>query len=153
MDFSLTEDQKMLRTSIRDFAEKELEPIAAEIDEAARFPAESVAKAAAIGLPGVGYPEEYGGSGGGTAEQAIAFEEVARVCAATSVILMVTNELAAYPVHVHGTEEQKQKYLVPMLKGQSVGAFGLTEAGAGSDVAAMTTSATRGDAGYTLHGS
>ncbi len=153
MDFSLTEDQKMLRTGIRDFAEKELEPIAAEIDEAARFPAESVAKAAEIGLAGIGYPEEYGGSGGGAVEQAIAFEEVARVCAATCVILMVTNELAAYPVQLHGTEKQKQKYLVPMLKGRSVGAFGLTEAGAGSDVAAMATSATRGEAGYTLNGS
>jgi len=153
MNFSLTEDQKMLRTGIREFAEKELEPIAAEIDEAARFPAESVAKAAAIGLPGIGYPEEYGGSGGGAVEQAIAFEEVARVCAATCVILMVTNELAAHPVYVHGTEEQKRKYLVPMLKGKAIGAFGLTEPGAGSDVAAMATSATRGDAGYTLNGS
>jgi alkylation response protein AidB-like acyl-CoA dehydrogenase len=103
MDFSLTEDQKMLRTTIRDFAEKELEPIAAEIDEESRFPAESIPKAAAIGLTGIGYPEKYGGSGGGAAEQVIAFEEVARVCAATSVILMVTNELAAYPVSIHGT--------------------------------------------------
>ena len=152
MDFSPTEDQKMLRTSIRDFAEKELEPIAAEIDETSRFPAESVAKAAAIGLTGVGYPEEYGGSGGGAVEQAIAFEEVARVCAATCVILMVTNELAGYPIYAHGTEEQKQKYLAPMLKGTAVGAFGLTEPGAGSDVAAMTTSAKRTDAGYTLNG-
>ncbi len=153
MDFSLTEDQKMLRTSIRDFADKELAPIAAEIDEACRFPDESVAKAAAIGLTGVGYPEEYGGSGGGAVEQAIALEEVARVCAATCVILATSNELAAYPIYTHGTEEQKQKYLAPILKGQTVGAFGLTEPGAGSDVAAMTTSATRGDAGYTLSGS
>ncbi len=153
MDFSPTEDQKMLRTSIRDFAEKELEPIAAEIDESCRFPAESVAKAAAIGLTGIGYPEEYGGSGGGATEQAIAFEEVARVCAATCVILMVTNELAAYPVYVHGTEEQKRKYLVPMLKGKSVGAFGLTETGAGSDVAAMSTTATRDGDAYVLNGS
>ncbi len=153
MNFALTEDQKMLRTSIRNFAEKELEPIAAEIDESARFPIESVARAATIGLTGVGYPEEYGGSGGGAADQVIAFEEVARVCAATSVILLVTNELVASPIFVHGAEEQKQKYLVPMLKGKSVGAFGLTEPGAGSDVASMTTTATRDDAGYTLNGS
>lgn len=152
MDFSLTEDQKMLRTTIRDFADKELAPIAAEIDEACRFPDESVAKAAAIGLTGVGYPEEYGGSGGGAVEQAIALEEVARVCAATCVILATSNELAAYPIYTHGTEEQKQKYLAPILKGQTVGAFGLTEPGAGSDVAAMTTSATRDGAGYTLSG-
>jgi len=153
MDFSLTEDQKMLRTTIRDFAEKELEPIAAEIDEESRFPAESIPKAAAIGLTGIGYPEKYGGSGGGAAEQVIAFEEVARVCAATSVILMVTNELAAYPVSIHGTEEQKEKYLVPMLKGTALGAFGLTEAGAGSDVAAMSTTAARDGDEYLLSGS
>ena len=82
MDFSLTEEQKMLRTMVRDFAEKELEPIAAQIDEEASFPAESIKKAAEIGLMGTSYPEKYGGSGGGAVEQAIIFEEIARVCAA-----------------------------------------------------------------------
>ncbi len=152
MDFSLTEDQKMLRTMVRDFAEKELEPIAAEIDEEARFPAESMPKAAAIGLMGTGYPEEYGGSGGGAIEQAIIFEEVARVCAATCVILIVTNELASYPLYAHGTEEQKRRYLAPLLKGEKLGAFGLTEAGAGSDVAAMVCTAVARDGGYVLNG-
>jgi len=152
MNFSLTEDQKMLRTMVRDFADRELEPIAAEIDEEARFPAESMRKAAEIGLMGTGYPEEYGGSGGGAVEQAIIFEEVARVCAATSVILIVTNELAGYPLYAHGTEEQKQRYLAPLLKGETLGAFGLTEAGAGSDVAAMVTTATKRDGGYVLNG-
>ena len=152
MDFSLTEDQKMLRTMVRDFAEKELEPIAAEIDEESRFPAESIRKAAAIGLMGTGYPEEYGGSGGGAIEQAIIFEEVARVCAATCVILIVTNELASYPLYAHGTEEQKQRYLAPLLKGEKLGAFGLTEAGAGSDVAAMVCTAVARDGGYVLNG-
>jgi len=152
MDFSLTEDQKMLRTMVRDFSEKELEPIAAEIDEEARFPAESMPKAAAIGLTGTGYPEEYGGSGGGAIEQAIIFEEVARVCAATCVILIVTNELASYPLYAHGTEEQKRRYLAPLLKGEKLGAFGLTEAGAGSDVAAMVCTAVARDGGYVLNG-
>ncbi len=152
MDFSLTEDQKMLRTMVRDFAEKELEPIAAEIDEEARFPAESMRKAASIGLMGTGYPEEYGGSGGGAIEQAIIFEEVARVCAATCVILIVTNELASYPLYAHGTEEQKRRYLAPLLKGEKLGAFGLTEAGAGSDVAAMVCTAVAQDGGYVLNG-
>ncbi len=152
MDFSLTEDQKMLRTMVRDFAEKELEPIAAEIDEEARFPAESMRKAASIGLMGTGYPEEYGGSGGGAIEQAIIFEEVARVCAATCVILIVTNELASYPLYAHGTEEQKRRYLAPLLKGEKLGAFGLTEAGAGSDVAAMVCTAVARDGGYVLNG-
>jgi len=153
MDFSLTEDQKMLRTMVRDFAEKELEPIAAEIDEEARFPFESMRKAAMIGLMGTGYPEDSGGSGGGAIEQAIVFEEIARVCAATSVILIVTNELTGYPLFAYGTEEQKKKYLVPLLKGETLGAFGLTEAGAGSDVAAMVTTARPQDGGYVLNGS
>jgi len=152
MDFSLTEDQKMLRTMVRDFAEKELEPIAAQIDEEATFPAESIKKAGEIGLTGTGFPEEYGGSGGGAIEQAIIFEEVARVCASTSVILIVTNELTSYPIYRSGTEEQKQRFLIPLTKGEKLGAFGLTEASAGSDVAAMQTTATRQDGGYTLNG-
>jgi len=152
MDFSLTEDQKMLRTMVRDFAEKELEPIAAQIDEEATFPAESIKKAGEIGLTGTGFPEEYGGSGGGAIEQAIIFEEVARVCASTSVILIVTNELTSYPIYRSGTEEQKQRFLIPLTKGEKLGAFGLTEASAGSDVAAMQTTATRRDGGYTLNG-
>ncbi len=153
MDFTLTEEQKMLRAMVRDFATKELEPIAARIDEEACFPFESVKKAAEIGLTGTGYPEAYGGSGGGAMEQAIVFEEIARACAATAVIIIVTNELAGYPLYKFATEEQKRKYLVPILKGQTLGAFGLTEPGAGSDVAAMQTSARRAEGGYLLNGS
>jgi len=152
MDFLFTEDQKMLRTMVRDFADKELEPIAARIDEEASFPAESIKKAADIGLMGTGFPEEYGGSGGGALEQAIIFEEVARVCASTSVILIVTNELTSYPIYTFGTEEQKQQFLVPLARGEKLGAFGLTEASAGSDVASMETTATRQNGGYTLNG-
>lgn len=152
MDFLFTEDQKMLRTMVRDFADKELEPIAARIDEEASFPAESIKKAADIGLMGTGFPEEYGGSGGGALEQAIIFEEIARVCASTSVILIVTNELTSYPIYKFGTEEQKQQFLVPLARGEKLGAFGLTEASAGSDVASMETTATRQNGGYTLNG-
>ncbi len=152
MDFSLTEDQKMLRTMVRDFAEKELEPIAAQIDEEAKFPAESIRKAAEIGLMGTAFPEEYGGSGGGAMEQAIIFEEIARICASTSVILIVTNELAGYPIYTFGNEEQKQRFLMPLARGEKLGAFGLTEAGAGSDVASLETTATRQNGGYTLNG-
>ena len=152
MDFSLSEDQKMLRGMVREYAEKELVPVAAKIDEESRFPAQAVKKAAEIGLMGTGYPEKYSGSGGGAMEQAIVFEEVARGCAATSVILIVTNELAAYPIFAFGTEEQKQKHLVPLLTGEKLGAFGLTEAGAGSDVAAMSTTASKKDGGYVLNG-
>jgi len=137
---------------VRDFADREVEPIAAQVDEEARFPAEVIRKAAEIGLMGTGYPEEYGGSGGGAVEQAIIFEELARVCAATSVILIVTNELASYPLYSKGSEEQKRRYLTPLLRGEKLGAFGLTEAGAGSDVAAMVTTATKRDDGYVLNG-
>ncbi len=152
MDFSLTEDQKMLRTMVRDFAEKELEPIAAEIDEAATFPDESIRQAAEIGLLGIGYPEKYGGGGGGAIEQVITFEEVARVCAATAVVIIASNELTGHPIYGHGNEEQRQQYLVPLLKGEKLGAFGLTEAGAGSDVASMVMTAKRKNGGYVLNG-
>ncbi len=137
---------------VRDFAEKELEPIAAEIDEAATFPAESVRKATEIGLTGVGYPEKYGGSGGGAVEQVITFEELARVCAATAVVIIASNELTGHPIYMHGSEEQRQQYLAPLLRGEKLGAFGLTEAGAGSDVASMVTTAKREKDGYVLNG-
>ena len=152
MDFFLTEDQKMLRAMVRDFAEKELEPIAAEIDDEARFPAEGFSKAAGLGLTGIGYPEEYGGSGGGAVEQAIVFEELARGCAATAVVIIASNELTGHPIYVHGNEEQQQQYLVPLLKGEKLGAFGLTEAGAGSDVASVAMTAKQESGGYVLNG-
>ncbi len=152
MDFSLTEDQKMLKTMVRDFAEKEIEPIAAQTDEEAKFPAETIKKLAELGLISTGYPEKYGGSGGGAIEQTIIAEELGRVCAATSVVFVCTNELASYPIYQFGNEEQKQRFLVPLVKGEKLGAFALTEANAGSDPAALQTTATRQDNGYTLNG-
>ncbi len=152
MDFSLSEDQKMLRAAVRGFAEKEVEPSAAKVDEDGIFPAKAVKKAAEIGLMGTGYPEAVGGSGGGALEQVIVFEELARACASTAGVIIVTHELGAYPIYVFGTDEQKKKYLTPLLKGDKLGAFGLTEAGAGSDVAAMSTSAAKKDGGYLLNG-
>ena len=152
MDFSLTEDQKMLKTMVRDFAETEVEPIAAQIDEEARFPVETIKKAAKLGLMGAGFPEDYGGSGGGAIEQAIIFEEIARVCASTSVILIATNELSGYPIYKYGNEAQKQRFLVPIANGEKLACFALTEASAGSDVAALETTATRQNNGYILNG-
>ena len=152
MDFFLSEDQKMLKTMVREFAEKEIGPLAAKIDDESYFPVEIVKKASEIGLMGTGYPEEYGGSGGGALEQIIVFEEVARICASTCVILAASCELAAHPIFHYGTEEQKKKFLVPILTGKKLGAFGLTEAGAGSDVAAMQTTATKKNGGYVLNG-
>ena len=152
MDFSLSEDQQMLKAMVRDFATKEVEPIAAEIDEAARYPAENVKKMAELGLMGIIFPEKYGGSGGGATEEVIVVEELSRVCASTALILLVTTSLAGYPIYKFGTEEQRQRFTVPIAKGEKLSAFALTEAGAGSDVAAMETTATKRDNGYVLNG-
>lgn len=153
MDFSLTEDQKMLKTMVADFAAKELEPIAAQIDEESRFPAESIPKMAGLGLPGVGLPEEYGGSGGGATEFCLVIEEICRVCAATGTILLASSGLTGIPISMHGDEGQKKRFVPPIASGEMLGAFALTEAGAGSDPAAMETTATRKDKGYVLNGS
>jgi len=152
MDFSLTEDQKMLRAMLRDFAEKELEPIAAQIDEEAKFPAESIKKMAELGLMGIPFPEEYGGSGGGPVEFAIAEEEISRVCASTGTIYFVTAGLAGQPLYKFGNEEQRQRFVVPVAKGEKLTAFALTEAAAGSDPSAMETTATKQNGGYILNG-
>jgi len=151
MDFTLTEEQKMLKAMVRDFASKELEPIAARIDEEARFPEESVRKMAELGLLGLGLPEEYGGSGGAT-ELCIAVEEISRVCAATGAILLVTAGLGIEPVAVFGNEEQKKRFVTPVAAGKKLSAFALTETGAGSDPAALETTATRKNNGYILNG-
>ena len=152
MNFTLSEEQKMLTKLVHDFAVNEIEPIASKIDEDSLFPIQIINKAAKLGLMGVGYPEEYGGSGGKSIEQLIVFEEIARACAATSVILIVTNELAGYPLFSFGNTQQKQKFLVPLLKGEKIGAFALTEAGAGSDVASLRCTAVKKGSGYIING-
>ena len=152
MDFELTEDQKMLKVMVRDFATKELEPIAAQIDEEAKFPAESVKKMAELGLMGIPFPEEYGGSGGGALSFAITEEELARVCASTATVYFVTAGLAGQPLYMFGNEEQRQRFVVPVARGEKLACFALTEAGAGSDPAAMETTATKRNGGYVLNG-
>ena len=152
MDFLLTEEQKMVKAMVRDFATKELEPIAAQIDEEASFPAESVKKMASLGLMGIPFPEEYGGSGGGALAFAIAEEELSRVCASTATIYFVTAGLAGQPLYMFGNEEQRQRFVVPVAQGEKLACFALTEAGAGSDPAAMQTTATRKNGGYVING-
>ncbi len=152
MDFSLTEDQKMLQTMVRDFAETELEPVAALIDETGEFPKESINKMASLGLIGIPFPEEYGGSGGGSLKFAIAEEEISRGCASVGTIYLVTAGLAGKPLYRYGTEEQRQRFAVPVAKGKKIAAFALTEADAGSDVASLTATATRQNGGYILNG-
>ncbi len=152
MDFSLTEDQKMLKTMVRDFAETELEPIAAQTDEEAKFPAEGVKKMGELGLMGAIFPEEYGGSGVGKIGAVIICEEISRVCGSTGAIFLAGVSLAGYPIYKYGSEEQRQGFLVPLAKGKKLACFALTEAGAGSDVAALATTATRQNGGYILNG-
>ncbi len=153
MDFSLTEDQKMIQQMARDFATNELEPKAAELDKTGEFPHDSIKKMAELGLLGMVVPEQYGGASFGFISLAIAVEEISRACASTGVITAVHNSLASWPIANWGTEEQKQKYLPRMAAGELLGAFGLTEANCGSDPAGMETKAVLSGDYYILNGS
>ncbi|MGQ9532365.1 MAG: acyl-CoA dehydrogenase [Desulfotomaculales bacterium] len=152
MDFRLTEEQELLRKTVRDFAEKEVGPSAAERDEEERFDIEIFYKMGELGLTGIPFPEEYGGTGMGNVAYAIAVEELSRVCASTGVILSAHVSLGAWPVYAFGTEEQKKKYLVPMAEGKKLGALGLTEPHAGTDAAAISTFARPDGDSYVLNG-
>lgn len=152
MDFKLTEEQELLRKSVREFAEQYLEPIAGELDEESRYPAEIVAKLAEMDWMGIPYPQEYGGAGADYLSYVITVEEISRSCASTGVILSAHTSLACGPIYQYGTEEQKQKYLVPLCKGEKLGAFCLTEPGAGTDAGAGTTTAVLDGNEYVLNG-
>ena len=152
MDFGYTPEQKMFKKIIREFAEKEVEPIATEIDENSRFPWETVRKMAKMGLFGITVPKEYGGAGADYITYMIAVEEISKFCASTGGIIAAVNSLAAWPLSHYGTHEQKMKYLLPMAKGETLGAFGLTEPEAGSDAFnQQTTAEDKGDH-YILNG-
>jgi butyryl-CoA dehydrogenase len=152
MKFRLTKQQEMIRKVVREFAIAEVEPIAAEIDEQERFPAENVIKMAEMGLLGIPFPEEYGGAGGDTMSFIICVEELSRVCASTGVILSTHTALGAQPIFQHGTEDQKRKYLIPLNQGKHLGAFALTEPNAGTDSAAQQTIAVKKDDHYIING-
>jgi butyryl-CoA dehydrogenase len=152
MDFSLTEQQKMLKSMVREFADNELEPIAAEIDEEARFPCEQFEQMARLGLTGLAFPEKYGGGGCGKIEEIIVDEELSRVSAAVGTILFASSGLAGWPIYTYSNEEQRQRYIVPLAEGRRIASFALTEPGAGSDAAALQSTATRVDDGYVLNG-
>lgn len=153
MEFNLTEDQIMLRNMVRDFATNELEPKAAQLDASAEFPHETIKKLAELGLLGMTIPEQYGGNKFDFVSLAIAIEEISRGCASTGVITAVHNTLVAWPIVNWGSEELKQKYLPRMATGEMLGAFGLTEANAGSDPASMETKAVLKGDKYILNGS
>ncbi|KAI4469328.1 acyl-coa dehydrogenase [Holotrichia oblita] len=137
---------------IREFAEKEVKPLAAEIDEQERFPVETVEKMAGIGIMGIPFPVEYGGAGGDNILYSMAVEELSRVCAATGVIVSAHTSLCAAPVYEFGTEEQKMKYLPRLCSGEWIGAFGLTEPNAGTDASAQQTTAVETDGHWVLNG-
>ena len=153
MDFSLNEEHKALQDMVHDFADKELKPIAAELDEKHLFPEKVVAQMGELGLMGVAYPEQYGGAGMDYQSYAIVVEELSRGCGGTGVICSAHCSLACDPIYNFGTEAQKMTYLVPMAQGKSIGCFGLTEPGAGSDAAALKTHAKRDGDHYVLNGS
>jgi butyryl-CoA dehydrogenase len=152
MDFDLTAEQRMIREMAQSFAQKEVLPKAAELDETGRFPEELVRQLAGLGLMGVAVPEEYGGAGMDNICYAIAMEEIARACASTAVILSVNNSLACAPILSFGSEEQKRTYLVPLATGEHLGCFGLTEPEAGSDAGSQKTTAVRDGSHYVLNG-
>ena len=152
MVFDFTEEQRMIQDTARSFAQKEVLPKAAELDESGRFPEELVRKMGELGLMGVAVPEEYGGAGMDNICYVIAMEEIARACASTSVILSVNNSLACDPILKFGTEEQKRRFLLPLASGSHLGCFGLTEPGAGSDAGSQKTTAIREGARYIVNG-
>jgi len=151
VDYFLTEEQKMLKELARKIAEEKIMPVRAELDEKEEFPWEIMKVCAEAGLFGVAIPEEYGGVGGGVLENCLVVEELSRACIGVSVSYAASG-LGAYPILLYGTEEQKRKYLPEIASGRKLAAFGATEANAGSDVAAMQTTAVKDGNGYVLNG-
>jgi len=152
MDFKLTEEQEMLQKMVRDFAEKEVKPLAAEIDNSHEFPMETVRKAAELGLMGVAVPEEWGGAGMDYVSYVLAIQEVSRACGTTGVILSVNNSLVCDPLERYAGDELKKRILTPLAAGDKIGCFGLTEPNAGTDVANLSTKAVRDGDEYVLEG-
>ena len=153
MEFKMDEMHQDLINMYREFAENSVKPRAAEIDENSRFPEETVAQMAEMGLLGIPFPEEYGGTGMDNLSYAQCVEELSKVCASTGVIVSAHTSLCSWPIYNFGTEEQKQKYLVPLASGEKLGAFGLTEPGAGTDAAGQKTVAEDKGDHWLLNGS
>ena len=141
MEFNVPKTHELFRQMIREFVEKEVKPIAAEVDEEERFPIETVEKMAKIGIMGIPIPKEYGGAGGDNLMYAMAVEELSKACATTGVIVSAHTSLGTWPILKFGTEKQKQKYLPKLASGEWIGAFGLTEPNAGTDAAGQQTMA------------
>ena len=153
MDFTLSKQQQMVQKMYREFAENEVKPLAKKVDAEEYFPKETVEKMAKYGFMGIPVPKEYGGQGCDTLTYAMCVEELSKVCATTGVIVSAHTSLCIDPIMTFGTEEQKKKYVVPLAKGEKLGAFGLTEPGAGSDAAGQRTVAEDKGDHYLLNGS
>lgn len=152
MNFDLTKEQQMIRDMVRDFAEHEIAPKAAQIDKTEEFPLDTFQKMGELGFLGIPFSEKYGGVGGDTISYAIAVEEVGRACGSTGLSYAAAVSLGASPIYYFGTEEQKQKYLVPLASGKALGAFGLTEPNAGSDAGGTQTKAVLDGDQYIING-
>lgn len=153
MDFAFPKEYQLLRRTIRQFAQNELAPIARKIDEEEEIPRELIDKAAKLGLLGVPFPQKYGGMGAGEMGYCIAMEELNKVCGSLATIIGAHIGIGAMAIHLDGSEELKKKYLTPLARGELIGAFGLTEPGAGSDAASIRTRAERDGDDYILNGS
>jgi alkylation response protein AidB-like acyl-CoA dehydrogenase len=153
MDLELTEEQRLIQKTARDFAEGEVVPRARELDENSRWPSELLAKIAELGLMGVAVPEEHGGAGADNVSYALAMEEIARGCASTAVIMSVNNSLVCDPILRYGTDAQKSEFLEPLAAGDKLGCFGLTEPTSGSDASRMATVAEKDGDHWILNGS
>ncbi|WP_055667046.1 acyl-CoA dehydrogenase [Desnuesiella massiliensis] len=153
MNFALSKEQELVRQMVREFANDKVKPIAAEIDETERFPMENVELMAKYGMMGLPFPVQYGGAGGDTLSYILAVEELSKVCGTTGVILSAHVSLCASLIQQFGTEDQKQKYLIPLAKGEKIGAFGLTEPNAGTDASGQQTIAVLEGDHYVLNGS
>ncbi|BBK21405.1 acyl-CoA dehydrogenase [Amedibacterium intestinale] len=152
MDFMLTEQQQMMKKLFAEFAEKDVKPLAAEVDEDERFPRENVETMKACKMLGIPYPREYGGAGADYLSYILAVEELSKKCGTTGVVLSAHTSLGTWPIFAFGTEEQKQKYLPDLCTGEKLAAFGLTEPNAGTDAAGQQTTAVKDGEDYILNG-
>src|SRR5947199_6361892 len=153
MDFDLPDDHRLLRNTVREFAEQEIAPVAEELDRTKRFPYEIVRRLGALDLMGIPYPTRFGGAGGTSLAYALVVEELARVDSSVAITLCAHTSLGTQPIYLFGTEEQKERWLPPLCRGERLGAFGLTEPEAGSDAGNTQTRAVLEDGHWVINGS
>jgi butyryl-CoA dehydrogenase len=153
MNFQLSEKNLMMQKLFAEFAEGQVKPLAAEVDEEEKFPAETVQKMAGLGMLGIPFPREFGGAGGDLLDYVLCVEEMSKACATTGVIVSAHTSLCADPIYHFGTDDQKAKYLPDLLSGKKLGAFALTEPAAGTDAGSQQTKADKVEGGYVLNGS